>query len=303
MTFSQWLEDVRELVESKRLQPTHLKDLIAILNDYGSPIFVACIYGISSILHKVQGEASCIGRTVNYNAKNAQGASALYLSTRNGRTNSLRFLLDHGASIDQSGGFFGNPLQAAAFHGHEDIVRILIEYKADLFAPGKFTGALDAALAGGNGQVIEPLLEASNISDTADLERVLLRASYDGHYGIVCRLLEQLTTGDGKHSDGTSKLYIQRIVLHFILTIHLANTRLHDTLQLALFQGRARIAKRMLKKSLQYQHIYRPLRQCTSSSGIRWAGHNGYDGFGVWSRFQFPGSLRNSSTGCCVARS
>lgn len=106
MTFSQWLEDVRELVESKRLQPTHLKDLIAILNDYGSPIFVACIYGISSILHKVQDEASCIGRTVNYNAKNAQGASALYLSTRNGRTNSLRFLLDHGASIDQSGGFF-----------------------------------------------------------------------------------------------------------------------------------------------------------------------------------------------------
>lgn len=74
------------------------------------------------------------------------------------------------------------------------------------------------------------LLEASNISDREELGKVLLRASYDGQYEVVCHLLNALSPT--RETDNCSLS---------------SNTRLHDTLQMALFQGRARIARRMLK--------------------------------------------------------
>lgn len=192
MTFGQWLQDVKDLVESKRPQPSHTKELNAILNDHGSPMFMACVYGIPVIFEQVESEALHAGRTLDYDAKNAHGASALYICARYGRTDSLQFLLHRGAKVDVAGGFFGNPLQASAFHGHQDVVRILIEEKANVFAPGKFTSALDAALSGGNEKAIKPLLEASNITSSKELEKVLSRASCDGHYEIVRHILALL---------------------------------------------------------------------------------------------------------------
>ena len=230
MTFDQWLEDVKELVESKRPGPSHLKELNTILNDHGSVVFTASVYGIPAILEKVESEALYAGRTVDYNAKNANGVSALYISARYGHADTLRFLLQHGAKVDVAGGFFGNPLQAAAFHGHQDVVRILVEEKADVFAPGKFTSALDAALTGGNEQIIMILLEASNITDPGELEKVLLRASHDGHYEVVCQLLNLLSPTKASHDCRVSD-----------------DSRRYDALQMALFQGRARIARKMLK--------------------------------------------------------
>lgn len=86
MTFSQFLEDFKELVESKRPGPSHLKELNTILNDHGSAIFMACVYGIPAILENFESDASHTGRTVDYNAKNANGVSVLYISARYGRT-------------------------------------------------------------------------------------------------------------------------------------------------------------------------------------------------------------------------
>lgn len=206
MTFRQWSEDVKELVASKRADASHLKELNATVNDSNSPIFMACVYGILSILENVEAEASREGRRVDFNAKNAHGASLLYISARYGRMDAVRFLLDRGARTDDPGGFFGNPLQAAAFHGHRDVVRILIERKASLLAPGKFTSALNSAMEGGNEQVIKDLLEPSNITETVELEKILLRASHDGHYEVVSHLLDLPNVNDkGKGQDGTGK--------------------------------------------------------------------------------------------------
>ncbi|RMJ27936.1 ankyrin repeat protein [Aspergillus sp. HF37] len=228
-TFEQWLQDVKDMVESERPQPSHLKELNAILNDSDSPMFVACVYGMPTILEQIESEALRTGKTVDYNAKNAHGASALYVCARYGRTVSLQFLLHRRANTDATGGFFGNPLQASAFHGHEDVVRILVEENANLFALGKFTSALDAAMAGGNEQVVKPLLEASNITSRTELEKVLSRASYDGHYEVVRHILDLLVPRENDNCNGAD------------------NTNLHNALQMALFQGRTRIANRMLK--------------------------------------------------------
>jgi ankyrin repeat protein len=88
--------------------------------------------------------------------------------------------------VNVSGGFFGNPLQAGAFHGHEAVVRTLLESGADPLASDT---ALHAALAGGHQSVIELLLGNEAFPNPSQIDDVLSRASYDGHDRVVCQLL------------------------------------------------------------------------------------------------------------------
>ncbi|KAJ5680260.1 hypothetical protein N7536_011399 [Penicillium majusculum] len=226
MSFRFWLDDVKDQVEAKKPNPTQLKELNAMLNDQYSPLFMACVYGLAFILEFIEAEALRAGTSMDFDVKNSHGASALYVSARYGRLEAVRFLLDRGANPDITGGFFGNPLQAAAFQGYRDIVSLLVERKADLFAPGKFSSALDAALAGSSGPVIKFLLEASKITDRPKLEKILARASYDGHDEVVAYLLGEISQNE--ENDGN------------------ADSSFHVALQAALLQGHARIAKRML---------------------------------------------------------
>jgi hypothetical protein len=209
VTFQQWLEDVKGLVEMKtpnRLKESYRTELNTTLNDSSSPLFVACVYGLPSILEQMEAEGVGSGQNIDYNAKNINGASAVYISARYGRAAILRHILEHGANVDEAGGFFGNPLQAAAFHGYLDVVKILIDWGANLSASGKFIGALEAAMSGGNEKVIEVLLKASNITQREELENVLLRASYDGHNEIVGYVLNLLYPNEqDTRIRGTSK--------------------------------------------------------------------------------------------------
>lgn len=192
VTFQQWLEDVKELVESKRskkLTASNVKELNTILNNSDSPLFVACVYGLPSILDQMEVDTSESERIIDYNMKNIHGTSAVYISARCGHAAVLKRLLEYGANVDEDGGLFGKPLQAAAFHGHLDVVEILIKEGADVFSPGKFTSGLEAAMFGGNEKVIEFLLKASNVTEKEELEKVLIRASYNGHNEVVGYIL------------------------------------------------------------------------------------------------------------------
>lgn len=48
-----------------------------------------------------------------------------------GDVNTIRLLLDAGAEVNVSGGQFGSALHAVAFQGHENVVRILLSSGAD----------------------------------------------------------------------------------------------------------------------------------------------------------------------------
>ncbi|KAJ5837197.1 hypothetical protein N7447_003223 [Penicillium robsamsonii] len=229
MNFHFWLDDVKDQVEAKRPNLTQLKELNAMLNDQYSPLFMACVYGLAFILEFIEAEALRAGKFIDFNMKNSHGASALYVSARYGRLDAVRFLLSRGVNPNIPGGFFGNPLQAAAFQGHQDIVSLLIERQADLFAPGKFSSALDAALAGSSGPVIKFLVEASKITDGSKLEQLLARASYDGHDEVVSYLLGEISQNEENNGND-------------------ADLSLHVALQAALLQGHTRVAKRMLDR-------------------------------------------------------
>ncbi|KAL4919657.1 hypothetical protein BDW62DRAFT_199672 [Aspergillus aurantiobrunneus] len=203
--FQLWLEDVKDLVESKKPNATQVKELNTLLNKKESPIFLACVYGIPLILETVEADTVRVRATIDWDAKNAHGTPMFYVSASQGRC-------DWGA----------------AFYGHEGTVRMLIENKTDLSAPGKFTGVLDAAMEGGHEPVIQLLLESSGITEASELEKVLLRASFDGHYEVVMKILGLLETG--KHAG-----------------VETDQSHIHNTLQMALFQCRPRIARRLVK--------------------------------------------------------
>lgn len=59
-------------------------------------------------------------------------SNAMYGAARNGHTEVVKYLLDHGAAIDTRGFFGGTGLHWAAINGHRETVELLIERGADL---------------------------------------------------------------------------------------------------------------------------------------------------------------------------
>lgn len=209
VTFQQWLQDVKEVVELKgprRPTALHLQELESVLNDSNSPLFFACVYGLPSIFEQMKAEVAGSERKIDYDAKNINDTSAIYISARYGPATMLKLLLENGANADAAGGLFGNALQAAAFHGHLSIVLILLEWGADVFASGKFNSALEAAMSGLHEKVIMVLLKVSNLTQKDDLENVLQNASFFGHNEIVEYVLKLFYTGGiDTPSEGMSK--------------------------------------------------------------------------------------------------
>jgi ankyrin repeat protein len=60
----------------------------------------------------------------------------------------IKLLLDHGADLNARGGEYETAMQAAAFHGHLENVKLLLDLGADpMIKGGKYGSPLDAAMA------------------------------------------------------------------------------------------------------------------------------------------------------------
>ncbi|KAE8440424.1 hypothetical protein EG329_008005 [Mollisiaceae sp. DMI_Dod_QoI] len=74
-------------------------------------------------------------RGADINAVNGILGTALQAAAFRGHSEMVRVLLDHGADTEANGGFYGLPLLAAAATGHKNITRLLLEHGA---TPGAF---------------------------------------------------------------------------------------------------------------------------------------------------------------------
>jgi ankyrin repeat protein len=110
-----------------------------------------------------------------------------------------RILLEHGAEINQRGGYYGTALQAAAYRGVVEVVEFLIEKGADVNIPGGYYGtALQAACGTYHGKTeIVQLLIAKGANVNAQVRaqgggrpNALQAALFRGHLPIVMLLLE-----------------------------------------------------------------------------------------------------------------
>ena len=143
-------------------------------------------------------------------------------------------LLAQCEDVNATGGHFGNLIQAAAFGGHETMVRCLIDRGADVHARGRYGSPLRAASLGGHNAVVQLLLDRGARMDMkgdnalqaaavnghlmtskllisrseeacnwlACYESALEAASFKGHLEIVQLLLQEESNGSGDVGEG-----------------------------------------------------------------------------------------------------
>ena len=189
--FQEWLDDAKNLTRSLPPWDLRWRNLAAVQSLSRSPLLAASVYGLLSILEHMHSRAQAHGQQVDFNEKNIDGASAIYMSARYGNPATLDFLIAQNSSVNTSGGRYGNPLQAAAFHGHGQALQILLDHGADPFAPGKFENVLQAAIAGCHEDLIQRLLSREDIVSRCNLKAALMSLCYAGHHSAVKILLDR----------------------------------------------------------------------------------------------------------------
>ena len=140
-------------------------------------------------------------------------------------TDVMQLLLDAGANVDETGGLFDNPPDAACDTCSTKAVQSLLESKAEVNAPGGYFGsALQIASVCGNGDIVELLLHnGANVNARGGrYGHALAAASFEGNMEVVELLLD-------RDAD-----------------IHLRDTLGRDTLLYACAGGHREVAERLL---------------------------------------------------------
>jgi hypothetical protein len=126
--------------------------------------------------------------------RDSEGHTLLYLAAEHGHQRMVKLLLDKGADVNAQGGDYGNALQAASKGGREQIVKLLLDKGADVNAQGRRYGnALQAASKGGHEQVVKLLLDkgADVNAQGGVYGNALQAASQGGHEAVVKLLLDR----------------------------------------------------------------------------------------------------------------
>nr|XP_025949690.1 ankyrin repeat and SAM domain-containing protein 6 isoform X2 [Dromaius novaehollandiae] len=130
-------------------------------NHYGwSPLMQAARFGHISVAHIL------LENGADLNAQNKLGASVLTMASRSGHVSMVKLLLESGAFVDNYDNFSTSllnssredlpditPLMAAAQHGHEAVVRLLLDWGADCNYTVKTVGWSPLMLAAVSGKV------------------------------------------------------------------------------------------------------------------------------------------------------
>lgn len=85
--------------------------------------------------------------------------SALHIAASKGYARIVKVLIDEDADINKQTGFYGNSLQAAAYHGHKQVVELLLDAVAFMRTTCYSLDAFHAAAEGGHEDVIAMMLK------------------------------------------------------------------------------------------------------------------------------------------------
>ena len=165
-----------------------------------TPLIIAARNGEEKVVHvllsnfNVQIEQT---GTVKFDGYSIEGATALWSAAGAGHFGIVKLLVEYGADVNHPTITNSTPLRAACFDGRLDIVRYLIEHKADLTIANKYKNTcLMISCYKGHKDVVMYLLEKGAEPDCkAHCGATALHfAAECGHHEIVEQLIENGAT-------------------------------------------------------------------------------------------------------------
>lgn len=265
--FDDWISEACSVFTA--LAPHHpMKPLFeAISSQTNTPLLVACFSGLYTILSDVLD----LQGAWDWDQRNRAGHTGLYLASRFGHYQIVKFLVDKGVDINVSCGTYGSPLQAACFAGHFEIARLLLELKANPKIKGKFTDALEAALTGDHEDICKLLLVSGfSITEQQEYSAALRQAAYNGLTNIV-RLLCNDYRNTFAQDESAKAMAIQaavykghrRTLQRLLVEEHQDLAILKGALQVAALGGQNAMVEALLAKEVDVNclgHYGTPLR-------------------------------------------
>lgn len=126
LSFVDWIQAVNKFAERLPDDHTLAKWLDSVINSRDSPLFTACVFGLTPVIDELAQVTE-----YDWNQTNDLGQSGLYLAAAAGRTTIVQRLLQHEVFVNPFGGNLDHPLHAACFRGHASIVALLLDHGAD----------------------------------------------------------------------------------------------------------------------------------------------------------------------------
>ena len=219
--FLVWSEEIQRYAELLPRSHAMLRDLTAVCSETSSPIFTICLIGSPELLKRLSS-----GNGFDYNKKNFLGATALYLASAKGHTETVKCLLELGANPNIKGGWFDYPLHAACVNGHGNVTTLLLDHGADPSCNGKFSSAFEACAFGGQKAIAMTLLDSWSILSQNQYDMVMEQAAYAGFSECIDKVLN-------KH--GSQLGYL--------------GSKQHRLIEQAIFRGHIGLLDRILSKS------------------------------------------------------
>ncbi|MCJ1471194.1 hypothetical protein MMC07_009842, partial [Pseudocyphellaria aurata] len=134
----------------------------------------------------------------------------LYVASQKGHEQIVKLLLDYGAEVNAQGGQYDTALYAASIEGHVQTVKLLIDNGANVNAKGRrnHNSAVKAASARGHEQVVRLLLEnGAEVNGEGDRGHPLYAASSGGHEQVVKLLIENGADVNAQEGDWGNALF------------------------------------------------------------------------------------------------
>eukprot|EP00439_Symbiodinium_sp_Y106_P049072 s1373_g6.t1 len=189
-----------------------------------------------------------------------EGAAALTLAARHGRTEMVRLLVDEGSNFKEAG------LLAAATAGHTEVVRLLLDADACEDDIALTRRALQDAVFFGHAEVVLLLVEAGAKQDWQDYHgrTALMRAVASGHTEIARYLVDTGANQDLRNTAGVTALMLAAVYGHTEIARLLveagADTEVVDS------HGRTALEHARLRKRRSHAKIAALLQEATPNA-------------------------------------
>jgi ankyrin repeat protein len=220
LTFVDWNQEVSQFVKTLPNDHVLVKELRSVIDSGGSPLFTACVFGLTSIVKDLAQM-----KEYDWNRTNDLGQSGLYLAAATGRKTIIQGLLRLEVNVNISGGKFDHPLHAACAYGHSSVVKLLLDHGANPKIGSK--SALEYSLLAGHESVASLLLTSKfGISSQAEYDSILQQSAEAGFTDVVRFLCKEYASLYGERGSSRCR-----------------------AVEVAIFKGRIGVVERYIQRS------------------------------------------------------